>query len=183
MRQPHPRAMLKPVDLYADPDESNAQALRRQLARELDIPESALAKTRIARPARFITTEREATSEPLHPSDSQYLVGKYLEVVFTVEGRGFEIAEYTSHGGWDTPITPARRTDGALRFDEGAVLLQVLSPDNRAVVVDALVRRLSRNRRSRWHRCRACRAMTPPEAFYQDNVCVGCTYDVFGILF
>ena len=66
---------------------------------------------------------------------------------------------------------------------EGAVLLEVLSSGNRAVVVDVLIRRLSTNRRSRWHRCRACRAMTPPEAFYQDNVCVGCTYDVFGILF
>ena len=175
--------MLEPVDLYADPDESNAQALRRQLARELAVPEAALARTRIARSARLIITEEDVTSEPLPPSVSQYLVGKYLEVVITVERRGFEIAEYTSHGGWDTPIIPARRTDGALTFDEGAVLLQVLSPDNRAVVVDALVRRLSRNRRSRWHRCRACRAMTPPEAFYQDNVCVGCTYDVFGILF
>ena len=175
--------MLDPVDLYADPDESNAAALRGQLARELDIPESSLAKTRIASSARLIISEEDETSEPLRPSDSQYLVGKYLEVVLTVEGRGFEIAEFKYFGGVDTPITPARRLDGALSFAEGAVLLEVLSSGNRAVVVDVLIRRLSTNRRSRWHRCRACKAMTPPEAFYQDKVCTGCAYEVFGIVF
>ena len=178
-----PSCNARTVDVYAEPVESDAPALRRQLARELDIPESALAKTRIARPARFIVTEENATSEPLPPSNSQHLVGKHLEVVVTVEGRGFEIAEYKYFGGVDTPITPARRLDGALSFAEGAVLLEVFSPENRAAVVDVLIRRLSTNRRGRWHRCRACKTMTPPEAFYQDKVCNGCAYKVFGIVF
>ena len=183
MRQPHPRAMLKPVDLYADPDESNAQALRRQLARELDIPESALAKTRIASSARFIICEEEETSEPLPPSDSQYLVGKYLEVVVTVEGRGFEIAEYQRQGGQMVYIPPRRRRQGALSFDEGAGLLQVLSPENRAAVIDSFIHRLSIKRRQRYTTCKYCKEMTPPESLYELNVCEGCAITELGVLF
>jgi len=175
------------VDLYAEPDESDAAALRRQLARELDVSESALAKTRIARPARLITTEREATSEPLRPSGAQYLVGKYLEVVLTVEGRAFEIAEYEDQGfGLGMiPTTPVRRPDGALTFAEGAGLLNVLSPENRAVVIDSFIRRLSNRRRHRYIRCRFCQKMTAPEwATNGDpNVCDECAITELGILF
>ena len=173
------------MDLYADPDESNAAALRRQLARELDIPESALAKTRIARPARFIAEDNEATSEPIEPSDSQYLVGKYLEVVVTVGQRAFEIAEYEDLGGGMIPITPARRSDGALTLNEGAGLLEVLSPENRAVVVDVVIRRLSNSRRHRYTRCKFCQEMTPPELATsgEANVCDACATSELGIVF
>ena len=178
-----PPCNAHPVDLYAEPDESDAGALRRQLARELDIPESALAKTRIARPARLIITEVEEASEPLPPSNSQYLVGKYLEVVVTVEGRGFEIAEYQCSGGAPTAIWPARRLDGALTFEEGAGLLQVLSPENRAVVIDSFIRRLSDKRRRRYTTCKYCKKKTPPESLWGLNVCDGCASTELGILF
>ena len=175
--------MLEPVDLYADPDESNAQALRPQLARELGIPEAALAKTRIASPARFIISEEEETSEPLRPSDTQYLVGKYLEVVVTVERCGFEIAELKILGGGMVPFIPVRRAKGSLSFDEGAGLLNVLSPENRAVLVDAVVRRLTNIRRHRYTTCKYCSEKTPPEALWQLNVCEGCAATELGILF
>jgi len=171
------------VDPYADPDESNAQALRRQLARELAIPEAVLAKTRIASSARYIISEEDETSEPLPPSDSQYLVGKYLEVVVTVEGRGFEIAEYLEHGGQMMPITPTRRREGALSVEEGAGLLEVLSPENRAVVIDSFIRRLSNKRRHRYTTCKYCKERTPPESLWKLNVCDGCAVTELGILF
>ena len=178
-----PPCHARAVDPYADPDESNAQALRRQLARELDIPESALAKTRIARPSRFIITEEEETSEPLRPSDSQFLVGKDLEVVLTVEGRAFEIAELINLGRAWIPVTPVRRPDGALTFEEAAGLLQVLSPENRAVVIDSFIRRLSNKRRQRYTTCRYCKEKTPPESLWELNVCDGCAASELGILF
>jgi hypothetical protein len=173
------------MDLYGPPDELDAATLRSQLAREIGIPESVLAKTRIASSARFIIIEEEETSEPLPPSSSQYLVGKYLEVVVTVERHGFEIAELKNLGGGMIPFTPTRRPEGALSFDEGAGLLNVLSPENRAVVIDSFIRRLSNRRRHRYIRCRFCKTMTAPESTINSeaNVCDGCAVTELGIVF
>ena len=177
--------MLTSMDPYRPPDEFEAQLLRRELAHDLGIPESALVNILVARPTRFIAERSEAvySEEPIPPSNTQYMVGKYLEVVITVDSDQFEIAEYEDLGGGMVPITLVRRQDGALTFTKTGAARSMRSPAELGEVVEATIRRLSNSRRHRYQRCRFCREMTPPELICQPGVCEPCAVTELGIVF
>lgn len=177
--------MLRLMDFFTPPDETHVDKLRWQITCQLDLAHGSLSNLRVGRPAFYVGEHIENFLEGglLPPSETQYLVGNYLEVVLTIEGRSFEIAEYEPFGGGMTAFTPVRRSQGAHTFREGASLLEVLSPENRAVVIDSLVRRFSNSRRHRYSRCKFCREMTPPESIFEPNICEECAVSELGVVF
>ncbi len=177
--------MLRLMDFFTPPDETHVHELRLQIADQLDLAHGSLSNLRVGRPAFHVSehTENFLVGGLLPPSETQYLVGKYLEVVLTIEGRSFEIAEYELLGGWGIDFTPIRRTQGALTFREGASLLEVLSPETRGIVFNSMVRKLTNQRRHRYSRCKFCREMTPPESIFEPNICVECAVSELGVVF
>ncbi len=185
--------MLTVVHLFESLDESNAPTPRSQLALDLGIPVSTLGATRVALPNSYIDVGRDdyidnSTPPPGRPEQSQYLVGKHLEVVITVKypdfGEGpFEISEL--EGCWQSVAhcVPSRRRAGSLPFDEGAALHDVLGPNELGAEVVRRIEALSSSRRKRYQRCKFCNDLTPPEHLFGSYVCMGCATEQFGVVY
>ena len=171
-------------------DESNAGELRQQLAKEIGIPTSALASVRIARPDAFIPSSDDKGND-VRWSDSftsQYLVGKHLEAVLTVNPSfGFdghlEIAEL--EGFWESVghCAPRRRAKGSITLEGLMAPQEHLGSEELGDVVVGTIRRLSETRRRRYRKCRFCKEMTPPEYRFDPDVCMGCASSEFGIVY
>jgi hypothetical protein len=173
-------------------DESNADELRVEVASRLGIDSAFLSKTRIIRSPFHVKEAPVGCDLLFDPSDppalDQYLVGKHLEVVLTVEGSAFEIAEYQDLGGGMVPTTPVRRRSkssisvesselniqGMLGFELSQELRCSLSQEELGAIVAATIRHLSTTRRRRYRRCQYCKVMTPPEAQFQRDCCEEC---------
>lgn len=162
-------------------------ALSDVVERELGLRTGTLGAVPIALPDQYIPPEdhRDVVDDSRiwPPSERQFLVGKYLEVVLTFDRGGCELAELQYEFRPPCPDLLYRRDAGAEQIGDIAGLRRHLGQDEFEHRIIQSIRRLSTKRRSRYRRCAHCREMMPPGAFFEGPICFGCAPEVFGLVF
>ena len=166
------------------------QKLRSALALDLAIPPETLKGIRVRMPFEFIPSEATSESqlEITVRDQSQYLVGRFLEVVITInphfpDERSFQIAEFERQWLSVSHYSPQRRSLGSLSFTESTDLRVNLGGSDLGREIARTIRELSRTRRQRYERCEYCNRSTPPEFLLGSGTCMDCGSRVFGIVY
>ncbi len=168
-------------------DGAAALDFRGELARELGLRDEVLRGIPISVPDQYVPAEDEHDGDVVFASwpssKQQYLVGKYLEVVLTMNSGACELAELQSVCCAPCPDLFFRRSAGAVKIANLADLRIRLGQEAFERRIVETIRRLSTKRRSRYRRCARCHEMTPPGAFFRGAICLNCAHAQFGVVF
>ena len=162
--------------------------LRAQVGSALGVPEDTLLDTQFLLVEAFIPDEENSTSmldrlEFMMELPIQFLTGKYLEIVITIQNGGFEIAEFSRICRPPLPDLEFRRSNGSLSFSESYELRRSLSEEELGKFVVTTIQKLSARRRRRYRRCRCCYNMIESGSLFCKDVCLGCAPNEFGLVF